>query len=373
MRNKRALTILGIATLVVVLTAIFARQQTTSIPQQDEKLFPELLTHINETAEIIGTSNEGTFTLLGREGRWLVKEKHEYPADADKVHQLLVGLSQLRRIEPKTSNPELYGKIGVEDVTVEGAKSLRITLKSADGRVLADLLVGNRQLSKANPNLHEYFVRLAGEPQSWLVEGKIPEEKSVLKWLHQRLLDLNAERVRKVQVMHPDGHKVVVRRKDPSVADYELVGLPKGAEIDSAYTVNSIGNTLTNLTLDDVKPAADVSFDGKGPLTVELSTFDGLRVNMQAIKDGDQNLAHFSATYDSSLVEQTRTDVDEKPGNTSPLKQTEAVKQEVDRLNKRWKAWVYIIPRYRIDSLAKRQSDLLKISAGKDKPGQSGG
>jgi hypothetical protein len=373
MRNKRALTILGIATLLVVLTAIVARQQTTSFPQQDEKLFPELLTQINETAEIIGTSNEGTFTLLGRDGRWLVKEKNEYPADTDKVHQLLVGLSQLRRVEPKTSNPELYAKIGVEDVTVEGAKSLRITLKSTDGRVLADLLVGNRQFGKANPSLSEYFVRVAGELQARLVEGKIPEEKSVLRWLDQRLLDLNADRVREVQVTHPDGQKVIVRRKEPSVADYELVGLPKGAEIESAYAVNSIGNTLTSLTLDDVKPTAAVSFSGKDPLTVELSTFDGLRVNMQAIKDGDQNLARFRATFDSTLAEQTKTDTDQKPDKTSPLKQAEAVKQEVDALNKRWKEWVYVVPRYRIDSLAKKNSELIKVSDSKEKPTESGG
>lgn len=373
MHSTRALTILAVATVLVALTAIIARQQTTSISTQDEKLFPKLLTQINETAEIIGASNEDTFTLLARDGRWRVKEKHGYPADADKVHQLLIGLSQLRRVEPKTRNPELYAKIGVEDVTVESAKSLRITLKSADGRVLADLLLGNRQLGKTNLNLHEYFVRLAGEPQSWLVEGKIPDEKSVLRWLDQRLLDLNADRVREVQVMHPDDHKVVVRRKDPSVADYELVGLPKDAEIESVYAVNSIGNTLTNLTLDDVKSATDVSFDGKGPLAVELSTFDGLRVDMQAIKDGDQYLARFRATFDSSLVQQTKTDADEKADKGSPLKQAEAVKQEVDELNKRWKEWVYVIPRYRIDSLAKKKSDLLKVSEGKDKPAQRGG
>lgn len=373
MHSTRTLTILAVATVLVALTAIVARQQTTSTPTQEAKLFPALFAQINDTSEIIGASNEGTFTLIARDGRWLVKEKHAYPADTDKVHQLLIGLSQLRRVEPKTRNPELYAKIGVEDVTVEGAKSLRITLKSADDRVLADLLVGNRQFGKANPNLHEYFVRLAGEPQSWLVEGKIPDDKSVLRWLDQRVLDLNPDRVHEVKVVHPDGHKVVVRREDPSVADYALVGLPKGAEIESAYAVNSIGNTLTNLTLDDVKSVADVSFDGKGPLTVELSTFDGLRINMQAINEDNRSLARFRATFDPSLVEQTKTDTDAKPDETSSLKQAEAVRQEVDVLNKRWKEWVYVIPRYRIDSLAKKKSELLKVSEGKDKAGQSGG
>jgi hypothetical protein len=164
-----------------------------------------------------------------------------------------------------------------------------------------------------------------------------------------------------------------VRRKDPSVQDYDLVGLPKGAEIESVYTVNSIGNTLTNLVLDDVRPAARLNFSDKRPLAVELSTFDGLRISMQAIKDGDQHLARFSATFDSTLAEQTKADTDQKPDKTSPLKQAEAVKQEVDALNKRWKEWVYVVPRYRIDSLAKKNSELIKVSDSKEKPTESGG
>lgn len=372
MHNKRALTILAVATVLVVVTAIVARQETTSVPKHNEKLFPELLAQINDTAEIIGTSQEGTFTLLAREGRWLVKEKHEYPADTDKVHQLLVGLSQLRRVEPKTSNPALYSKIGVEDVATEGAKSLHITLRTGGGRALADVIVGTRRLSKANLSLSEYFMRLAGNAQSWLVEGKIPEEKSVLNWLKRDVLELDAGRVREVRVTHADGQEVVVRREDPSVADYKLVGLPEDAEIET-YTVNSIANTLTNLTLDDVKPATDVSFTGKRLLAVELTTFDGLRVSMQSLKDGKQHFARFRAEFDSSSVAPSREAKDENTkAYETGLKKPDAVKKEVDTLNARWTDWVYLIPGYRIDSLTKKKSDLLKVSKGEEKPRKGG-
>ena len=364
MDHKRALTILAVATVLVVVTAIVARQETTSTPKYEEKLFPELLGQINNTAEIIGTSKDGLFTLFARDGRWLVKEKHGYPANPDKVHQLLVGLSQLQRIEPKTNNPELYSKIGVEDVSVNGARSLRITLKSADGQVLADLLVGNRKFSKANPNLQEYFVRVAGEARAWLVEGKISDEKSVLNWLERDVLALDPGRVREVRVTHADGQEVVVQREDPSVADYKLVGLPDDAEVEP-YTVNSIANGLTNLTLDDVKPAADLSFSGKRPLTVELITFDGLRVNMQSLKDGKQHLARFRAEFDSSSVAPSREGKNEnKHAPETGLMKPDAVKKEVDTLNARWGDWVYVIPGYRIDSLTKKKSDLLKVSKG---------
>ena len=113
------------------------------ITQQGKALFPELLTRINDVTEVKGTSVEGSYTLQLRDGRWVVKEKDAYPADTDKVRQLLFGLGQLRRVEPKTSNPELYDQIGVQDVDAKGAVSLQIKLSDAKGKTLAEIIVGS--------------------------------------------------------------------------------------------------------------------------------------------------------------------------------------------------------------------------------------
>ena len=126
MRNGKTLVILGLVTLAVVLATIFTRQESTAIPRQGERLFPQLMANINDTTEVVGVSKNETFTLTRRDGHWVVKEKSDYPADANKVRQLIVGMAQFRRVEPKTRNPELYEKLGVEGINKEAAKSVKI-------------------------------------------------------------------------------------------------------------------------------------------------------------------------------------------------------------------------------------------------------
>ncbi|MBW8054689.1 MAG: hypothetical protein FVQ76_05175 [Nitrospira sp.] len=108
-------------------------------------------------------------------------------------------------------------------------------------------------------------------------------------------------------------------------------------------------------------------------MSVEITTFDGLRVTMHTRKNGKENLAWFSAAFDPALVyedtkpEKTETgseaqDADEQTG----LKATDAVKQEAETLNTRWQGWVYVVPQYRVDSVAKKKSDLIKFSKRQD-------
>jgi hypothetical protein len=376
--RSRTLIVLAVATAVIVLATIVVRQQTTTtVPQQGGALFPKLLTRINEVAEVKGTSAQESYTLLLHDGRWVVKEREAYPADTNKVRELLFGLAQLQRVEPKTSNPELYDKIGVQDVSAKGADSLQIKLSDAKGETLAELIVGKHQVSKADLSKREYFVRLPGDPQSWLVEGEFPEDKPPSNWLQKNILGVDARRVREVRVTHADGQRVTVRRKDPSVKDYELVGLPKGAEIESPYAVNSIADTLTDLALDDVRPATAVDFNKEGALSAELATFDGLRVNMRAIKDGNNDLARFTASFDPSLIEKADSPKQEGVATANekkknPLKQADEVKKEVEELNARWHEWAYVVPGYRVDTLAKKKSELIKVGK-KEKSGKSRG
>lgn len=374
MLGRKTILVLAAVTVVVALAAIFSKQDSSAIPGQGEPLFPELMAQINDARQVSGVSSDGSFTIKRRDDGWVVKEKSDYPADADKVHRLLLGTAQLTRIEPKTRKPELYAQLGVEDVDADGSESLKFTLKNAGGDALADFILGTRRPATGNPNLSEYFVRVPGNPQTWLVEGKLPDDKNPINWVDREILELDSKRVRAVRVTHANGDKIIVRRPDPSADDFELVGLPKGAQIKDVYAVNGIGNGLTNLSLDDVKSASAIRQDKKkAAMSVEITTFDGLRVTMHTRKNGKENLAWFSAAFDPALVyEDTKPaktetgseaqDADEQTG----LKAADAVKQEAETLNTRWQGWVYVVPQYRVDSVAKKKSDLIKFSKRQD-------
>lgn len=362
MRKTKTLVILSLVTVAVVLAAVFSRQQSDEVSREGQLLFPKFIESINDVSEIEGVSGTERFTLSREGSRWVVRERSDYPALLDDVHQLLVGAAQLKRLEQKTSNPELHAKLGLESET---ATSLRLTIKQTDGATLADVLVGNTRSGRSDPSRSEYYVRLPDDDEAWLVQGKLPPHRTATDWLDKELLTLGNERVREARIVHPDGEEVVVHRDSSSTNDYELMGLPDSAQIESAYAVNRIANALTNVSLDDVKLASDLSF-GEG-LSAELITFDGLRVNMETTQDGDVTYARFSADFDAARVvaeEEPRSESTDlsnaAPEATVGESSGPSAEQEAEKLNSRWETWAYALPDFVVRDLNRRNTDLTK-------------
>jgi uncharacterized protein DUF4340 len=308
----------------------------------------------------------GVVTLVRKDGAWLVRESSDYPAATDRVRELLLGLARLRRLEPKTRNPEFYAKLGLEDVGAKDSRSARVVVKSADGRLLADLIVGERRARDASSGRRsDLFVRLANDPQSWLVEGRLPDYESPRDWLDSEVLRLDPQRIQEVSVTHPSGEKLTIRRKDPATSDFEIVGLPKNAEVKSAALTDSVAATFANLALANVKSAAKLKGEDGPPLAAELATFDGLRVSLQTVKEGKDRLVRLSARFDGSLVEARKAGAkpEGQAEESTGLKPPADVKLEADALNKRWRGWAYLLLPYQLDGIAKSQSDLAKVAA----------
>lgn len=367
MRKTRTLVILSLITAAVVLAAVFSRQQSNAVSGEGELLFPDFMQAINDTAEIEGVSGTARFTLAREDDRWVVKEKSDYPANLDDVHQLLVGAAQLRRLEQKTSNPDLYAKLGLEGEAVEGTTSLKLTVKQTDGDALAELLIGNMRPGKSDPSLSEYYVRVPDDDEAWLVQGKLPPHRTANDWLDKELLTLDQKRVREARIIHPDGEEVIVRRDSPSTNDYELTGIPEGAEIESTYAVNRIATALTSVSLNDVKPASELSFSKETGLSAELTTFDGLHVNIETAQEDDITYARFRANFDAALAvadeepkPESTDQSDSVPETTEQAPKTETAEQEARALNARWENWAYALPDYLWTDLEQTNTDLIK-------------
>ena len=154
-----------------------------------------------------------------------------------------------------------------------------------------------------------------------------------------------------------DGTKLALRRENPTAANFQLIGLPDGRKPKSAFALNRVAETLASLSLDDVKPGDAVSFDTPG-LTAHLSTFDGLQIEMETVRKGEKTYAHLHA----SLGERTPgADAKDKKGPADAhLKGKEAVRGEVEALNRRWSGWAYELPAFRVKNLSKTVAELTK-------------
>jgi len=354
-------------TVVVAVAAVMVRQGTNDVAGAGEPLFPALLDHINDITTVVGIGAGETFTLVREGDRWVVAEKHGFPADQDKARQLILGTARLVRIEPKTSNPDLYEKIGLDDIHAEDGNAVQYSFKNAAGDTLAEVIIGNSRLGRADPQTDEYFVREPAMAQTWLVQGKLADAVGVIDWLDSSVLSIERDRIRQVTARHPDGAVVTVSKKKPSQQTFDLLDVPEGAEADPKWKLNDLGRSLASLDMEDVMPASQASVPDDG-LRVEMTTFDGLRVILRSVKDGERTLARVQAFFDESLIAQEfLAGGEQAEGESEFLLGAEAVGEEVTRLNEDWQNWVYVVPGYRADYMSVRKEEMIKRPEKKEK------
>ncbi|WNM61125.1 DUF4340 domain-containing protein [Candidatus Nitrospira neomarina] len=392
--KAKTLGILAAITIAGIVLAIFLNQKPASqFPQSGELLFPELLPVVNDVNEIVVETKDQTVTLVRGENIWRVKEKAGYRADVEKVKQTLIGLAELRILEPKTKNPELYDRLGLRDKEEEGSLSTTVTLKTPNNPEAALVILGNQRPAKGNPRMSEIYARKPGDPQTWLTIGNLPLEKVGGEWLDKEITALTTKRVHRVTVMHPGGDTLFVSKDTPEDLDFQLDSIPSGSKVASQFNVNNVVGTLVQLSLENVKEAHEVNFQDRSGVTAVLETFDGLRLHVQTAKQEDKVFGKFSAEYDQKLVQHVNATTSTENGETVPaqdfaqdekapespetkktadiqvepsskedslLKKPEEVQREVEAFNQRVGGWAYELPTFRVENFSKAKKDLLE-------------
>ena len=325
-------------------------------------------------ARVRVTGREGAFSLRRDGETWVVEEKGRYPAEADRVHKLLLGAAAMKRVEPKTSNPELYPKLWLEDPTGEDAKSVRYVLENEAGAALANWVLGDRRPSKADASRTEAYIRVADDPLAWRVDGSVPGGPTIIDWLDRVVARIDRERLRGAEVVHADGAVIAVGKSLPADTDFVLRDIPADREVDSQYRINDIGRFLEDLRFEDVAPSASPDVAGSVDTRVEVTTFDGLRVHVGTVMRDGEAWVRLRADVDEGLVETPGEDAVAAAGESDAeskdaaggLLPLDEVRAEAERLNARWKDWAYELPSYKRDYLAKRMDELTRALEGTD-------
>lgn len=337
--NSRQIKTLAIV-LIILLAALVAT--TLSDRQGDVAggglIFPNLKAEINGIAKVSISKAGESLTVTNDSGKWVLAERQDYPVDTGKLRQLLLALANATKLEQKTSNPEMYRQLGVEDT---GANSSGTEIRVRGASSESSVILGN--LAQKNYR----YARIPGQPESWLIDQNPNLPDGVSGWLLPEILDIDTSRVQSVTITHSDGETIFIEKKDREASSFDVADIPDGRELSYAGVVNAIAGVLSGLTLQDVAQAAAAE-TGESSTQAVFTTFDGLEITIESSLRDENTWITVSATQSESNHE------------PEPDLQAEPQPEEATVINERLGGWEYQIQRYKGDQLRRRRDDILK-------------
>lgn len=342
--NRRSLAwLVGVLAVLAVLAGLALRGQRDATPAEGPFL-PGFRDELNDISRIVitGPGNTAIATLERGADRWTVSGRNSYPADVGRIRKNLLALAEARIVEEKTSNPEFYERLGVEDISSPSAGGVQLTITG--GREPVDLIVGLAQ--SGAPDLT--YVRRAGEPASWLIAGQFDLPKNGGEWLDRALTDLPAERIESVTIDHPGIETLRIARvpapakpaadatpAPEGIVEFSVAGIPAGRELSYPGVGNGVASTLADLQLEDVETRDALGANPGKPIVARFVATNGLVVEASAWRLPEGTRVTFSASGEG-----------------------EAEKEAAD-LNSRLVGWVYTLPSYKTEQLTRRLQELL--------------
>jgi hypothetical protein len=352
--SKTSFAALCGVTVVAVALAVYAtagRPHIESVDTQGARIFPNLVKDV-EGLKSVAIRHGGDTVSLDWDGKmWRVRERGNYPADSEKVMSLIVGLAQMAKVEGKTKLPDRYARLEVEDPTAKESKSKQVALIDVNGKEMASLIVGKQQQGLGSKGGGTY-VRLANDPQAWLVSGSIVAESNAGDWLKKEVVDIKEPAITRVTVIHPGGEKIVISRA-PGAQNFSIENLPAGKQPASFYIADDYGRLLNAMLMEDVVPAAEKPLPKDKTITAVVDGAGGFQVTLEMAEIDGENWVRIHGKA--------------PPADTSaPAAAANAVDLRTDwnaviaELNSRAEGWVFRVPPFQVAPLKRKMSELLK-------------
>jgi Domain of unknown function (DUF4340) len=337
---QRSLILLMAATLAMVVLAAVALATSDSGAGHagaDVRALPALADKLGQVASVDIRRNGLHLTFVRSGDNWLVAQKSDYPADLGKIRRIVLALADMTLVEPKTSDPNLYPRLQVEDPGK--GKSTLVTIKDKAGADIADLIVGKRNFDRLGEGNDGVYVRKPGDPQSWLARGSLDFSDDMANWLARRIVDIPDKRVAKVGLTQPDGAALLLSRAKPD-AKFAVENPPKDAKYKSDAALGEPAMALETLDLEDVLPSAKMPVPDKGVTTASYTTFNGLTVTVKLFRHDDKNWIALAASGAGKAAD------------------------EAKKIDAKVSRWVYAIPSYKAKMIETKLADLLEPPKG---------
>ena len=339
---------LAIVTAAVVVAAGFSiadRYQTASFVAEKEPIFPVMHDKVNEVSEILYEDKQVRILVARKDGKWVLAERHDYPVSDQIVRELLIGLSELKVLEPKTKSPKLYTRIQVDDMANEKSLAKHLMVKGKGGEPLIDALIGRRNFDTTGLTDEGRYVRRVGEAQSWLAAGRFEIPDAIKKWVAKEFMSVDAKSIDTARTIHPDGSQLVVQREKQGETRFKVLNVPEGREVEYQIDVDNISDGPDKIEFEDVAKPGEIEFPKEQTIHTTYRTYDGLIVDVDLVAR-DESKSDFWARFKASVADNAE--------------KKDEVAKEAEKINAEVTQWVYKVPPFKYRYMTRKLEEVLK-------------
>ena len=257
-----------------------------------------------------------------------------YSADAKLAARTIAMLTSPQFVEIKTTRPEHYERIGVENIGHQKARGLEVTLSESAQGLSQSIVFGDF-------SNNGQYVRLSDETQAWLVGTGVDLPIDNIEWLDRELLNISAEELLSIRILHADTSEILLRRDPLNPSNFKMTGV----NIDTAakHNGNRIAGILSGLNMESVSPQSSATLPDTPAVVAEFHTHSGIVIYAHAWQSKEGVLF----TFDADCVPM------EEGNNT--LAQAESA-----RIAEKLNGWVYTLPPFKTAQFLSRPADLLQ-------------
>lgn len=340
--------LLGLALIAVVAAWYLSQREQAQFGLADSQaLAAELAADLGSIDSLqLTPAGKTPFSVVQRDGAWVVAERGGYPADTQTLRRELRKIADATKLEPKTALEKYYAQLGVEDIDKAKDPSLRITAAAGD-QVKLDLLIGQSGSSGS-------YVREVGEAQSWLADTRLTPPREITSWLDRELVDISRTAVQQIAVTPADGKAYQLSKSDAEQQDFQLTPAPPAGRDLNFANLNRLGAALARLRLKDVVTQLPEELAWNETV---FRQFDGLTITARSAKHGEERLLQLRASVETPVpAADEASEVGDAPTATPATDPATLAEQ----INARVGGWTYSVSSYNGDALSLNYEFMLK-------------
>lgn len=227
-------------------------------------------------------SRDGDFVLERRDDGWVMPSRGGYPVRPEPIAALDAALSGLVFERAMTRDADKFDRLGLGDPG-QGGAGVRLTVRNAEGDMLADLIAGETREDGAG-----MYVRRSGGARAFAVRGVLPELADPGVWLGLNFWDIDPSAVARARIAPERGPAWFVQRAGVGQRNHELME-PAGWRLITGGAANGVATAGARLRFRDVRPADTLT--GAFSASHAAVTFSGLAYRFDFIAEGGERWA----------------------------------------------------------------------------------